>query len=186
MKTGPIGRTEMFVANYQSTLRNVPEKRRSHLRCNKLNQSHHSPVVAQRVPGSYGSQITWQRHRMVVRLSALRIGRLYPQEILLVLISVRGWFDLRAICQWKIHWHHLGSNQRTSDLYHSTLTTVLPRFPIYFAVQVWNHAVCPCNGDGLCSYEVWNLAKIGRKIWLKIHCIQFYENHPFIAHLFSM
>jgi hypothetical protein len=71
----------------------------------KVKQSHYRPLGFQEVETP---RFLDNRHMKVVRLSALRSGRLYPQEILLVLISVRGWVDPRAIvrpkwlCQWKI------------------------------------------------------------------------------------
>ena len=56
----------------------------------KVNQSHYKPDPPRGFQEFEAPRFQDNRHMKVVRLSALCTGRLYSQEIFLVLISIRG------------------------------------------------------------------------------------------------
>jgi hypothetical protein len=61
------------------------------------------------------------RHMKVVRLSASRTGRLYPQERSWYSFSLGAesspgpWYGRKEICHWTIQWHHRESMPGPSD-----------------------------------------------------------------------
>jgi hypothetical protein len=124
-----------------------------HKRCAEgkmLKQSLYRPGKALKFPGVWDSQISRQlAHEDGKFVSPSHwLPLLYPQEIFLVLISFRGWFDPRAIvrpeglCQWKIPVTPLGIEPATFWLVVQCLSQLCHCVPL----------LCMC-GKHYCVYS---------------------------------
>ena len=87
----------------------------------KVKESRNRPRVAQRVPGSLGSQISWHSAHKGGEVVSLRHRPPLPPGNVSGTHFHWGWVDPRAmvrsegICHWKIQWNHRESISGPSD-----------------------------------------------------------------------
>jgi len=117
----------------------------------KLKQSLYKPGQALRVAECWGSQISRQSaHEGGKLLMPMHWPTVPPQKIFLVLISVRGWGDPKAIawpewlCQWKIQMTLLGIEATTFRLAAQCLDQLCHCMPLLnmkykIAIQSYQH-----------------------------------------------
>ena len=87
----------------------------------KVKQSRYRPSVAQRIPGSLGSQIsmtfsTWRWWGQPHAPAAFTPRKCSWYSYSLAAESTPGpWYSQKEICHWKIQWHHWESIPGPSD-----------------------------------------------------------------------